>query len=302
MRRLLAITAFGLFLALPVWAQHGGGGHFGGGGHAGFSGGHAGGFAGHTSFNGPRFSGGSHISSAYGAHAYSGARSYSGMRAEPGFSHRFTPLPTGAGISHSPYLHDGFHNGVGLRLRTYGFRNGCRGWGCRGGYAWGYPSLGWGWGYDPWLWGNWDYDDAGFDNAYQQDLADANAMNEQSLQQQQMQEQQTEEQQTFDQEEADGDQDVYARPPYRPRYDAPQSRSNPASNEATAIIPPTLLVFRDQRKEEVSNYAIVGQTLWNFAPQHTEKIPLSELDLPATTKANDDRGVTFRVPLPGEGQ
>ena len=52
MRRLMPIAAFVLFLALPLWAQHGGG-HAGGGhgggfsGHAGFSGGHAGG--GHVS-------------------------------------------------------------------------------------------------------------------------------------------------------------------------------------------------------------------------------------------------------------
>jgi len=52
----------------------------------------------------------------------------------------------------------------------------------------------------------------------------------------------------------------------------------------------------------VQNYAIVGQTLWNFAPQHTQKIPLADLDLPATTKANDERGVDFRLPSAREGQ
>jgi len=52
----------------------------------------------------------------------------------------------------------------------------------------------------------------------------------------------------------------------------------------------------------VQNYAIVGQTLWTFAPQRTQKIPLSDLDLAATQKANDERGVDFRVPGSGEGQ
>jgi hypothetical protein len=42
--------------------------------------------------------------------------------------------------------------------------------------------------------------------------------------------------------------------------------------------------------------------LWNFAPQHTDKIPLSDLDLPATAKANDKRGVDFHVPGAQEGQ
>jgi hypothetical protein len=42
--------------------------------------------------------------------------------------------------------------------------------------------------------------------------------------------------------------------------------------------------------------------LWIFAPQRTEKVALSDLDLPATTKENDDRGVDFRLPAGGEGQ
>jgi hypothetical protein len=67
-------------------------------------------------------------------------------------------------------------------------------------------------------------------------------------------------------------------------------------------VPPTVLVFRDQHQQEVRNYAIVGQTLWNFASQRTQKIPLSDLDLVATTKANDERGLTFRVPASGEAQ
>jgi hypothetical protein len=62
-----------------------------------------------------------------------------------------------------------------------------------------------------------------------------------------------------------------------------------------------VLVFRDKRKQEVQNYAVVGQTLWIFEPQGTEKIPLAQLDIPATAKANDERGVDFRVPT-GEGQ
>jgi hypothetical protein len=61
-------------------------------------------------------------------------------------------------------------------------------------------------------------------------------------------------------------------------------------------------VFRDQHKQEVRNYAIVGQTLWSFGTQRTEKIPLSDLDLPATTKVNDEHGVDFRLPGALEGQ
>jgi len=58
-------------------------------------------------------------------------------------------------------------------------------------------------------------------------------------------------------------------------------------------------VFRDRHVVEIQNYAIVGQTLWNFAPQHIEKISLIEIDVPATVKANNDRGRSFRVPSSG---
>jgi hypothetical protein len=97
------------------------------------------------------------------------------------------------------------------------------------------------------------------------------------------------------QEEADGDQDLYAR-------SASEPRSAQHEAEGAPVLPDTVLVFRDQHKQEIRNYAIVGQTLWNFASQRTEKIPLSNLDLPATAKANDDRGLTFRIPAAGEAQ
>jgi hypothetical protein len=111
-------------------------------------------------------------------------------------------------------------------------------------------------------------------------------MNEQSLREQQMRRE----------EEADGDRDSYARSDPAPR---------PASvgeQPGVAIMPATVLIFRDQHQKEIQNYAIVGQTLWNFTPRHREKIPLSDLDLAATTKVNDDRGVTFRVPTSNEAQ
>jgi len=58
----------------------------------------------------------------------------------------------------------------------------------------------------------------------------------------------------------------------------------------------TVLVFNDKHTQQVENYAIVGQTLWVFSELRATKIPLSSLDLDATTKANDERGVDFRVP------
>ena len=59
---------------------------------------------------------------------------------------------------------------------------------------------------------------------------------------------------------------------------------------------PTVLVFRDGRQQEVRNYAIVGQTLWDFSGQGTHKISLSDLDLERTRKLNDERGIEFVLP------
>jgi hypothetical protein len=62
--------------------------------------------------------------------------------------------------------------------------------------------------------------------------------------------------------------------------------------------PATALVFRDQHVEEVHNYAISGGVVWVLNDQAGKKIPLAELDIPATVKMNDDRGVDFQVPGP----
>jgi hypothetical protein len=70
------------------------------------------------------------------------------------------------------------------------------------------------------------------------------------------------------------------------------ARNRPIEQE-----PATALVFRDQHVEEVHNYAIAGETLWVLNDhQAGKKIPLAQLDIPATIKMNDDRGVDFQLP------
>lgn len=58
---------------------------------------------------------------------------------------------------------------------------------------------------------------------------------------------------------------------------------------------PSVLVFRDGHQQEVSNYAIMSQTVYVF-DKRTQKIALADLDVPATIKANDDRGLEFHIP------
>ena len=65
---------------------------------------------------------------------------------------------------------------------------------------------------------------------------------------------------------------------------------------------PSVLVFRDGHQLQVENYAIVGDALYDLTPGHARKIPLSQLDLAATVKANDDRGVDFTLPAAVKGQ
>jgi hypothetical protein len=60
--------------------------------------------------------------------------------------------------------------------------------------------------------------------------------------------------------------------------------------------PNTILVFKDGHKIEVGNYAIVGTNLFDLTPGHRQKIALTDLDVAATQKANDEQGVDFKLP------
>jgi hypothetical protein len=75
----------------------------------------------------------------------------------------------------------------------------------------------------------------------------------------------------------------------------PPLATNPPHPADAGPVAPTLLIFRDGHKQEVSNYAIMGQTLYVFDVR-TQKIALGDLDVPATIKVNDDRGVEFHLP------
>jgi hypothetical protein len=182
------------------------------------------------------------------------------------------------GFSRSSHFRNG---GRGNHFRAYGLRNNCYGYACR---AYGYPWWGAGY-YDPSWW--WD-SESRFDEDNERDRQIAAEMDQQSLEQQQARERQD---QSYD-------EDAY-RGPYRNDRDDYGARAA-APDSGTTVA--TVLVFRDQHTREIQNYAIVGQTLWDFSGARKEKIPLADLDIAATEKANDDRGVTFRVPALNQGQ
>jgi len=58
---------------------------------------------------------------------------------------------------------------------------------------------------------------------------------------------------------------------------------------------PTVLVFRDGHRMEITNYAIVGQTIWVLDERNSTRIPVSDLDVDATQKENRIRGLRFQV-------
>ena len=66
-------------------------------------------------------------------------------------------------------------------------------------------------------------------------------------------------------------------------------------------LPPAVIVFRDRHVEELGKYMIQGDALFTGADYSTtgswtRKIPLKELDLPASLKLNKERGTKFNLP------
>lgn len=226
---------------------------------------------------GGRGSGGGQAGAGGSHGGFGGSRA--GFGGHPGLARYASGGPT--------HVSSGFHHyGAGPRsfrgerVHDRGFRHHC--FGCYGyGSGYGYPFYSY---YDPY----WGYDSyssydsySAYDADAERERALANEMNAENVDEQRLRQQ---------------DQDLYARPGYGST--ALQSRQE----EHAKADPPTILVFRDQHQREVQNYAIVGPMLWNFTLQRTEKIPLADLDVPATTKANDDRGVDFKLPRASEGQ
>lgn len=262
MNRPLLIAAFALLVVAVPLSAQHGGGHAIGGHFGG------GGFGGHGSFGGAGFAG-----HAGNTHAFSGARS-------GGFAGRsVAPRYYGRNSAFGRFGRN--HSGVGFRFRSYPYGYNCWGGYCGYGGYYGYPYLGG--GIDPYWW--WDNGDNSDDSAadqpapYGYDDGLANQMQQQGI--------------PMRPAPNAGDQNYYPRiAPSTARQQQQPAQPSPA----------TVLIFRDQHQEQVQNYAVVGQTFWNFTSGRTQKIPLSELDLPATQKANEAQGTEFRLPASSEGQ
>jgi hypothetical protein len=96
--------------------------------------------------------------------------------------------------------------------------------------------------------------------------------------------------------------------PVGPQYTASQQSAATPKNSAAkdtsispAKLPPAVLVFRDGHEEQVTRYVVQGNVLSTSADywrtgSWSRKIPISELDVPATVKLNAERGSTFTLP------
>jgi hypothetical protein len=241
MRRWLAVAALGTaFIALPAWAQRGGGRASGGfAGHAGFSGGHS-----MVSGGGPMMS----------------------SRGFPGVQRGNVNLVIG-GYGRPGYGRPGYGRpGYGRPGYGYGRGRYWRGWPYVGYY--GYPYYGWDYGDD-------SYSSDSYQNYPAYDYSSAYGDNDRQ-------------QAAIDRLENEVDR-------LRQEREARESQSSGAS-AAKSALPATELVFRDKHTEEVQNYAIVGQTFWILNAERARKFPIAQLDIPATQKANEDRGVDFQLP------
>jgi hypothetical protein len=153
-------------------------------------------------------------------------------------------------------------------------------WGYRGyyGYGWsGYPWWGW-YGGVGWSGDYYSYPDLSYPVYAYSTLDNGNAYV------------------TYDQQqEIDRLNDEVARLQAERQSGAAQTFAPPSAPKAE-VHGDTVLVFRDKHTEEIQNYAIVGKTLWVFTEQRARKIPIAELNVPATTRANEARGIDFRLP------
>jgi hypothetical protein len=71
---------------------------------------------------------------------------------------------------------------------------------------------------------------------------------------------------------------------------------SPAAEPVVDDSPTTVFIFKDGHQIESRNFAIMGQTLYDFSDTGLKKVQLSELDTAATQKANDDRGTAVKLP------
>lgn len=303
--RLAAVALVVVGLAVPACSQHGGGGHAGGGG--GFAGHSAGGFGG-PHFSAPRSGGFS------GRHSFAprsgGSSGYHGYRYGP----------------HPGYQGRSFYQGRPLRNYSYpGYRSGMRAPRGERGFRddrFRRPYLRFNRNTFVYLLPDWiglgplgcfddanvygdDYSDDGFDSGCGADYAapeqpmvyggDDYGAPEQPLNP-------NYDQSPEFQPEPQPEQPQYGPPGSTPPPppDTPQQKYQPPAQNSRPQLPTsetaTTIVFKDGRpSEQIHNYAMTQSTLFVLDRERRD-IPLDQVDVAATEKANRSAGIDFQVP------
>jgi hypothetical protein len=291
MRRAFSVASLGLgfagllalagcvALAPAALAQHGGGGHGGG-----FGGGHAGGFGG--GFGGGHSFGGGFSSHSFGG-GYSGSfgrsPSFGSFRGPRGYSYapRMTyPAPSRAFATPG-------RQGYGMANRSgYGgrdrYRSPYRGYGP--GYGYGYP--GYSWGVLPWELGYPDFYGYG-DSSWVGQSDSGGAQQDQGYNDPGYGP-------SYGAGEDPGPQDAYRAP-----YGDP---SGSATAAPLAGEPALTLVFNDGHQQAIHNYALTSNyilVLNDDGSGRAQRIPLADLNVPATERAAQSAGLDFAPPPSG---
>jgi hypothetical protein len=255
-----------------------------GGGH-GFAGG------------GRGFAGGGMAARPSGGYAYHGAPGYGRVPSYGAYRPRWN-----GNTWHGNGWNGNNWNGNNWGWHNNGWHGNC--WGC----AWGWRGRGWwwpGWGWGGWWWPGWSWGwGGGWDSAayYPWDIYAASNYQAQNYQAQNY------------------PTGSYVTPEYSYGYSSSnyppdtrtqdeidslrsevdqlraQQQAQSAAQSQPQVHANTVLVYRDGHTEEINDYAIVGKTLWVFNESRARKIPLADLDLPATKRDNEDRGIAFVVP------
>lgn len=187
-----------------------------------------------------------------------------GFGGHPGF-HGVPASVTSPGFgSNGFHVHNGF--GVPVFVGHSGFRHHRHGFVFPGYFGGGY--------YLPYAYSDYDVMDTGVDDSMEDESAYGPTI--------------------FDR---NGQAPVPSQEDYRAELRA-KTEAAPAApvEQPVAEQPPTVLVFKDGHQQEVVNYAIVGSTLYDLSNGRARKVALAELDLKATVKQNDQRGVDFQLP------
>lgn len=173
------------------------------------------------------------------------------------------------------------HRGSTFFGGSFGFGAGIPAWGGLGGYGYGYGM--------PYYIADGGYDQE--ENVQQQAADRQRAMDEMNFERRRDMElqRQVAELQAAQEASDRAAQQRAAQP--MPVRSAPEAQPLPA-----------VLVFRDGRQMQVENYVITSERLFTLGPDQHRTIQLSDLDLNATVKANQERGVSFSVPKAGAGK